>query len=128
MAETFVDIALVEVDGREMRTIKSLSVTPQRPKSPVNTMNRLGVAIGVTQGIASFGVKITAAIQAANPEIDWHDWALNKKAKLVSYEMNDGGRRVSLIDVFINSVDEKYDENGEAVYDIDGFALRRKED
>jgi len=128
MAETFVDIALVEIEGVEMRTIKSLSVTPQRTKNPVNTMNRDGVAIGVTQGIASFPVKMTAAIQAANPEQDWHRWALNKIAKNVVYELNDGGKRISLIDVFINTVDEKYDENGEAVWDIDGFALRREED
>jgi hypothetical protein len=128
MAETFVDIAIIEIDGVLCRSIKSLSVDPTDTKSPVKTMTPERRALGVTRGVAEFGVKITAAIQAANPEIDWHAWMLNNEARNVVYDLNGDGKRISLRDVYISSISEKFDESGEASYDIDGFALDRKED
>lgn len=128
MAETFVDIAIVEIDGVLCRTIKSLSVDPSDAKTPVKTMTQERRALGVTRGVAEFGVKITAVIPAGDPEIDWHRWMLNKEARLLVYDLNGDGKRISLVDVFVNSVSEKFDEGGESTYDIDGFALNRLED
>jgi hypothetical protein len=124
----FVDIYNVEVDNVEMETIKSISVTSTNTKNPVETMNRDRVAKGVTQGIQKFSAKITAARQLSNPEQDWHAWRSGKVAKNISYEMGDGGTRISLIDCYVNSVDEKADDNGEIMWDIDIVFLRREED
>lgn len=128
MADSFVDQVYIEIEGVEMKTIKSFSPTPANPKAPVKTMNRERVARGVTQGTQDFPFKMTVARQVANPEQDWHAWAATKQAKEITYELGDGGLRVTLIDCYLNSVDEKYDEAGEAVWDIDGFALKRRED
>lgn len=128
MAETFADIYNVEIDNVEMETIKSISVTSTNTKNPVLTMNRDRVAKGVTQGVKQFAVKITAAVQVANPEIDWYAWWRDKIAKTITYEIGDGGTRISLIDVYVSSVDEKADDGGEIMWDIDAIALRREED
>lgn len=128
MAQEFSDIYNVEINGAEMETIKSISVTSTNTKSPVKTMNRDRVALGVTQGVREFTGKISAVVQLANPEQDWHAWLRDKIAKSITYEVGDGGTRVSLIDVYLNSVDEKADENGEIMWDIDFIALRREED
>lgn len=128
MAEIFVDIAHIEIGGVLCRTIKSLSVDPTDTKNPVKTMNPERRALGVTRGVAEFGVKFTAVIQPTDPEVDWHKWMLSNESRLVVYDLNGDGKRVSLIDVFINSISEKYDEGGESTYDIDGFALDRLED
>lgn len=128
MAQEFVDLYLVEVDHAEMETIKSISVTSSDPKNPVKTMNRDRVALGVTHGVQEFSAKISAVRQLADPEIDWHAWKRLKQAKTISYEMGDGGQRVSLIDCYVSSVDEKADENGEIMWDIDIVFLRREED
>ena len=42
--------------------------------------------------------------------------------------MNDDGRRINLVDCYLESVSEKHDENGESMFDISGFALNRLED
>lgn len=128
MAEDFVDIYNVEVNHAPMETIKSISVTSTNTKNPVETMNRDRVAIGVTQGVKKFSGKMTAVRQLANAEQDWHAWLRDKIAKNISYEMGEGGTRVSLIDCYVNSVDEKADENGEIMWDIDFVFLRREED
>jgi hypothetical protein len=128
MAETFVDIAIVEIDGVLVRTVKSLTVDPSQTKNPVKTMTPERRARGATRGVADFGVKFTAAVQPTDPEIDWHAWMLNHESRLVVYDLNGDGKRISLVDVFISSVSEKYDESGEASWDIDGFALDRLED
>lgn len=128
MAQEFADIYNVEIDNVEMETIKSISVTTTNTKTPVKTMNRDRVAKGVTQGMREFSVKISAAVQLSDPEIDWHAWAAGKIAKTITYEVGDGGTRVTLIDVYVNSVDEKADEGGEIMWDIDAVALRREED
>lgn len=128
MAEDFVDIYNVEVDNVEMETIKSISITSTNTKNPVDTMNRDRVSKGFTQGIKKFSAKITAARQVANPEMDWHAWVAGKDLKTISYEMGEGGTRISLIDCAANSVDEKADENGEIMWDIDIVFLRREED
>ncbi len=129
MAQTFADIYLVEINGVEMDTIKSISVTSTNTKAAVKTMNRGRVAVGVTQGVQEYTAKITAAVQVANPEIDWHAWLRDKVAKNIVYQIGDeGGQRISLIDCYVNSVDEKADENGEIMWDIDLIVLRREED
>lgn len=123
----FVDIALVEIDDIEMETIKALSVNPSNPKTPVKTMNRDRVAKGYTQGIQEFGFKLTVAVRE-KPEIDWHGWVLSRQRRRVVYEQADNGLRVSLGGCVANSIDEKYDQDGEAVYEIDCMALTRRED
>ncbi len=128
MAQEFVDIYLVEIDGMEMESIKSISVTASDSKNPVKTMNRDRVALGVTQGVQEWTGKISAVRQFANPEMDWHAWKALKQAKNIVYEMGPGGQRVSLIDVYVSSVDEKADEGGEIMWDIDLVILNRKED
>lgn len=128
MAETFVDMALVEVDGVETRTIKSISIDTNDAKAPVKTMNAKRRALGVTHGVPDFTAKISAAIQAANPEVDWYAWLRNKEARLIVIDLNGDGKRVSLVDVFLNSISEKHDEGGESMLDIDCVFLDRQED
>ncbi len=128
MAETFVDIYNVSIDGVPMVTIKSISVTTTNTKTPVKTMNPGRVALGYTQGVREYAVKISASIQLASPEIDWHAWCRDKIVKLLTYEQGESGKLISLLDVAINSVDEKADEGGEIMWDIDAVALRREED
>jgi hypothetical protein len=128
MAEIFVDMALVEVDGVETRTIKSITADVNDTKAPVKTMNAKRRALGVTRGVPDFSLKFSAAIQEVNPEIDWHAWLRNKESRLVVLDLNGDGKRISFVDVFLNSISEKHDEGGESMYDIDAIALDRQED
>jgi hypothetical protein len=128
MAITFVDMAVVEIDGVLMRTIKSISIDSSDPKAAVKTMNPSRRALGVTHGVAEFSVKITAAMEAGDPEVDWMNWMLSKQSRLLVFDLNGDGKRISLVDLFINSVSEKHDEGGESSFDIDAIALDRLED
>lgn len=128
MAEVFTDIAVVEIDARQVRTVKSISIETRDTKTPVKTMNAERRALGVTRGVPDFSGKFSAVIQPVDPEIDWFGWMLRKEARLVVWDLNGDGDRRSLVDVYINSVSEKHDEGGESMYDIDFVALDRKED
>ena len=126
--ETFVDIYLVEINGVPMETIKSISITSTNTKTGVKTMNAGRVVIGYTQGVREYTGKISAYRQMASPEQDWHAWARDKIAKLLAFQMNEGGQKISLVDVVLNSVDEKADEGGEIMWDMDITFRNRLED
>jgi hypothetical protein len=128
MAEIFTDIAIVEIDGVLCRSIKSLTVDISDNKTVVKTMNPERRARGVTRGVPDFTAKLTVVSEPSDPEVDYVAWMLNKEPRLIVYDLNGDGARVQLIDCYVNSVGEKYDDGGESVFDVDVVFLDRKED
>src|SRR6185436_7099953 len=115
MAEQFVDMVLCEIDGVETRTIKSITIDTSDAKAPVKTMNAQRRALGYTRGVPDFSVKFSASMQIVDPEVDWYAWLRNGEARQVTFDLNGDGKRVSLVDVVLNSISEKHDEGGESM-------------
>jgi len=125
--DNFVDIHHVEIGGQSIETVKSFAPDVNDPKAPVKTMNRARRPLGFTRGVPEFPVKISAVIPLV-PEVDWQGWCLRGEEKTITFERGDNGTRVTLSRVAINSVNEKADEGGEAMYDIDAVALDYREE
>ena len=119
----YVGAVVLEVDGREYEVI-DLNVDHQTGRKVVKTMNRTGRALGFHQGVATWELSVTAAI----PKDDALDWSGVEGAKLTSYPVTDGGKRVTYQDCAVVSTSDKYTVDNEARIDAKLLSLNKVEE
>jgi|GEM_PF-2334138 len=126
MAREVVDIAIIELDGREVQSIVSLDITQSNPNAEaVPTMRRKRRAIGYKRGVPEFRVRIEAK-ELVPPEIDWYGLERTGKLFLIAYEENEDGNRFHLQDCLVIEVNKSHNANGESVINAELLALDHK--
>lgn len=127
MGREIVDIALIELTdsegSRELETVVSMSLTKNDPKTPVKVMRRKRRALGFTRGVADFGADLEVVYPVGEPEVDWNRKRETGEKFLLTYEMNEGGKRRSLIDCVVGDMTEPFTENGETKVTVKVMAL-----
>ncbi|EKE1146289.1 phage tail protein [Salmonella enterica] len=118
--EEYVGSIVMEIDGREVE-ITDLSPTHETGRKLVKTMNRSRRAKGITRGIATYELDVTAVIPVPD-NIVWEDI---EGARITIDPMIKGGQRTTYQDCFTISVGEKYTVDSEARVDIKMGALRK---
>lgn len=123
MSRNVVDIAIIELNGKELQTVRSYS--PNRSaegKESVMVMRRSRKPIGFKRGTMKTTYTLQV-VQTSPPEIDWHKMLTDHEEFLLVYEENDGGTRYRLVDSQILSIGSSYEAEGETVYDVECEAL-----
>jgi hypothetical protein len=123
MARDFVDIALIELDGKELTTVRSFSPKAPDPSNPVKTMNRRRRPLGFTHGVPDFSADLEVAIPKGAPEVDWRELKRTKQKFLLTWEEAEGGRRRSLVDCEVSDCSPTFDEGGEVRMSVSVVAL-----
>lgn len=121
MAEKYVGLIVLEVDGREIEITKCdpKEVTGRKL---VKGMNSTGRALGFAQGIVEWTISLSALVPLDGPPIDW---AKIEDAKLTIYPLNKSEQRVSYLGCFTTEVGQSYTVDNEATQDIQMAALNR---
>lgn len=117
MAERYVGTVVLETNGREIECTK-LEVKRNTGRKPVKTMNSNGRVRGYAQGIKETTLSLTVVIPL-NGDINW----ANIDDAKVTFSPIHGGKRTSFMGCFTLEVGETYQEEGEAVRDIQMQAL-----
>jgi len=118
--QEFVGAASLEVDGKEIEVSK-IGVKIVTGRRPVKTMNRDLRAKGFSRGIQTFDLSVTAVIPLTGTPVDWE----NIEGAKLTVQPVGGGQRYSYLDCFSVEVGEQYQDEGEAVIDIQLIALRK---
>lgn len=118
--EEYVGSIVMEVDSKEIE-ITDFDVQHVTGRKLVKTMNKTGRAKGISRGIATWELSISAVI----PETDIPDWASLEGVKITIYPLNDSGKRTSYLDCFTTDVGDKYTVDNEAKIDIKMGALNK---
>lgn len=118
--EEYVGSIVMEIDSREIE-ITSLDVQAVTGRKLVKTMNKTGRAKGISRGIATWELSISAVI----PETDIPDWANLEGVKVTYYPLGKSDKRTSYLDCFTTEVGEKYTVDDEAKIDIKMGALNK---
>jgi hypothetical protein len=118
--QEFVGAASLEVDGKEIEVSK-IGVKTVTGRRPVKTMNRDLRAKGFSRGIQTFDLSVTAVIPLTGTPVDWE----NIEGAKLTVQPVGGGQRYSYLDCFSVEVGEQYQDEGEAVIDIQLIALRK---
>lgn len=113
MGRKIVDIAVVELNGQELQTVRSLQISKSDAKTPVKTMRRKRRALGFTRGVPDYTATIEAVLLQGELEIDWDELQKSGEEFLLVYERGIDGKRRQLIDCVVSDVSEPYDEGGE---------------
>lgn len=116
----FVGAASLEVDGKEIEVSK-ISVKAGTGRRPVKTMNRDMRLKGFSRGIKTYELSVTAVIPLTGTPVDWE----NIEGAKLTVQPVGGGQRYSYLDCFATEVGEQYQDEGEAVIDIQLTALRK---
>lgn len=121
MAEKYVGLIVLEVDGREIEITKCdpKEVTGRKL---VKGMNSTGRALGFAQGIVEWTISLSALVPLDGSPIDW---ANIEDAKLTIYPLNKSEQRVSYLGCFTTEVGQSYTVDNEATQDIQMAALNR---
>ncbi|EAM4507833.1 phage tail protein [Salmonella enterica] len=118
--EEYVGSIVMEIDGREVE-ITDLSPAHETGRKLVKTMNRSRRAKGITRGIATYELDVTAVIPVPD-NLVWEDI---EGARITLDPMIEGAPRTTYQDCFTISVGEKYTVDSEARVDIKMGALRK---
>lgn len=122
MARDVVDIAIIELDGQELDTVRSMTVAKNDPKAAVKVMRRKRRSIGVTRGVPEYTVDLEV-VYLKVPEVDWDSFQKSGRAFLLTYEKAIDGLRRQLRDCFVNDISEPYDADGEVRVTVSIVAL-----
>ena len=125
MAREVVSQTLPELDGRQMWTVDKVTLKRTFKKTPVNTMNPKGRAIGFFRAIPEFSADLEVVYEAANPEVDWKKLQREHTSFLLTCPQ--GGKRTSLVDCEVEEVSEPFDSNGETKIAVTIKALDERE-
>ena len=118
--EEYVGSIVMEVDSVEIE-ITDFDVQTVTGRKLVKTMNKTGKAKGISRGIATYELSISAVIPEEAPP----DWANLEGVKITIYPLNNSEARTSYLDCFTTDVGEKYTVDNEAKIDIKMGALNR---
>jgi hypothetical protein len=118
--EEYVGSIVMEIDSQEIE-ITDFDVQAVTGRKLVKTMNKTGRAKGISRGIATWELSVSAVI----PETDIPDWANLEGVKVTIYPLNKSDKRTSYIDCFTTEVGEKYTVDNEAKIDIKMGALNK---
>ncbi|MGC6061351.1 phage tail protein [Enterobacter kobei] len=118
--EEYVGSIVMEIDSQEIE-ITDFDVQASTGRKLVKTMNKAGRAKGISRGIATWELSISAVI----PETDIPDWANLEGVKVTIYPLNKSDKRTSYLDCFTTEVGEKYTVDNEAKIDIKMGALNK---
>ncbi|EEG6606623.1 phage tail protein [Salmonella enterica] len=118
--EEYIGAIVMEVDGQEVE-ITDLSPSHETGRKLVKTMNRTRRAKGITRGIETYELDVTAVIPVPD-SIQWEDI---EGARITIDPMIRGSKRTMYQDCFTISVGEKYTVDSEARVDIKMGALRK---
>jgi hypothetical protein len=119
----YLGAVVLEIDGREYEVVE-FGVEHDAGRKVVKTMNRTGRALGYHQGVKTWELSITAAI----PKDDALDWSGVEGAKLTSYPVTEGGKRVTYQDCAVVSTSDKYTVDNEARIDAKLLSLNKVEE
>lgn len=120
--ERIVDIAIVELNGQELQTIRSMTVKKSDPKAAKKTMRRKRRALGVTRGVPDFTVDLEVVI-LVDPEVDWDALFSSGSAFVLAYEKGEDGKRRKLAPCYVDDISEPYDSDGETMVSVSIIAL-----
>lgn len=123
MAREIVDISLLELDGQELETVRSFSITKADPKTPVKTMRRKRRALGYQRGVPDYSADLEVVLLAGDPEVDWDALQKSGQRFLIAYERGIDGQRRNLVDCIVDEITEPYDEGGETRVTVRVLAL-----
>ncbi|EOZ4638852.1 phage tail protein [Enterobacter cloacae] len=118
--DEYVGSIVMEIDSQEIE-ITDFDVQAVTGRKLVKTMNKTGRAKGISRGIATWELSVSAVI----PETDIPDWANLEGVKVTIYPLNKSDKRTSYIDCFTTEVGEKYTVDNEAKIDIKMGALNK---
>lgn len=118
--EEYVGSIVMEIDSQEIE-ITDFDVQAVTGRKLVKTMNKTGRAKGISRGIATWELSVSAVI----PETDIPDWVNLEGVKVTIYPLNKSDKRTSYIDCFTTEVGEKYTVDNEAKIDIKMGALNK---
>lgn len=113
MGRKIVDIAVVELNGTELQTVRSLSISKSDAKTAVKTMRRKRRALGFTRGVPDYSATVEAVLPMGDLEVDWDALQKSGEEFTLTYERGIDGKRRSLIDCIVSEITEPYDEGGE---------------
>lgn len=123
MARSVVDIALIELNGKELYSVVSMDIQMTDPGAePVVTMRRRRRAIGYKSGVPTFEIDVEAKLMSP-PEVDWNGLWRSGKLSLIAYEENEDGERYHLVDCRVTEVSKSFNADGEATQKIKILAL-----
>jgi hypothetical protein len=126
MSRELVDIAIVELNGQELQTVREMTVGKPDTQTPVKTMTRKRRAIGYTRGIPDYNVSLECAQLAGRPEVDWDRLKETGERFLLVYEKAVDGVRRQLIDCVVDDISEPYSAEGESRITVSIKALDEK--
>lgn len=118
--EEYVGSIVMEIDSQEIE-ITDFDVQTVTGRKLVKTMNKTGKAKGISRGIATYELSVSAVI----PETAPPDWENLEGVKITIYPLNNSEARISYLDCFTTEVGEKYTVDNEAKIDIKMGALNR---
>jgi hypothetical protein len=133
MADQYVDCAFIKVkrEGEglvELEEGSKLSIKRTKSRKVVNTMNRRRVGKGYRSATKAVTFELEIPRTVNGTEVPWVEMFDKDEIFHMPYEMGDGGQRRSLIDCIVDSADDDFSEDGEAVLRIAGMALDDVED
>lgn len=126
MSRDLVDIALVELNGQELQTVRGGTFTKNDPKAPVKTMRRKRRAIGYTRGVPDYTVSLECTQLFGDPEVDWDALQKSGDEFLLVIEKAIDGKRRQFIDCVVDDISEPYDSDGESRITVSIKALDEK--
>jgi hypothetical protein len=128
MGRKIVDIAVVELNGQELQTVRSLSVNKADPKTAVKVMRRLRRALGFTRGVPDYTASLEVVLLHGDLEVDWDALQKSGEEFTITYERGIDGKRRSLIDCVVGDITEPYDEGGETRVSVSLVFLDERDD
>lgn len=133
MAETYVDVELIELDipGTGLVVLDdamSLSRTRTGESTVVFTMRRQKFGRGYRRAPKSFSWELEVARRVGGDEVDYRGMQDDNVVFQIYVEEGDGGQRRQLVDCTIDEVSDDTNAEGEATRRITGKALRERRD
>jgi hypothetical protein len=124
------DILVVDYSGPqgsvELETVESATVNRTKSRSRVKTMNRGRRAIAFQSGTEEVSVSLTVVPELGDLEVDWRvAWDLDEIFAL-AIEKGLEGSREQIIDCMVVSVNDTFNEAGEARQEVEIEGLRSR--
>lgn len=132
MARELQDRAIVEYSGPqgsvELQTCTQARVSRSKTTNRRAGMNRSSGALGFQRGKEQVSGSLTIAPELGDPEVDWRKaWKDDEVFELV-IEKGLDGKREQLVDCMVESVDDDFDDDGNATLEVSFQALRTDAD
>ncbi|UPG87029.1 hypothetical protein L2Y94_06640 [Luteibacter aegosomatis] len=118
MADTYVGLIVLEIDGTEYEVV-SLSTTENTNRKVVKTMNSSGRPLGTSKGVADYSLTVNVAI----PKTGEPNWSTLIDGKITAYPQDGGGLRETWTGVHLVTKGSTYNLDNEATRELQLSAL-----